>query len=230
MPKFSSRDGEGLSVAQQDYLKAIYQLVEEEGTRANTSQLASRLGVAAASVSEMLGKLAERRLISHERYQGAELTLAGRQLAVEVVRHHRLIESYLVRMLGYGWDEVHEEADRLEHAISEKLEARIDCALGAPQFDPHGDPIPTLDGEVTRLHLRPLSACLPGRLIVNRVSDRDSEKLRVIGEFGLRPGTDIELLSSSRWQEPLALQVGQSQHQLPLGLAEAVFVSEASIG
>ena len=136
-----------LSASQQDYLKAIY-LLGQPGRPVTTSKLAMRMGVRPASVTGMLTKLVGLGLVAHDRYRGASLTPAGEALALEMIRHHRLLETFLVVALGYGWDEVHEEAERLEHVISERMEARIFDALGRPDFDPHGDPIPSAGGAV----------------------------------------------------------------------------------
>ena len=130
-----------LSEAQEDYLKQIF-LLEEDGSRVATQALAGRLGVRPASVTEMVGRLAHLGLVEHARYQGVSLTPIGRRIALEMLRHHRLLETYLVRELGYDWDEVHDEAERLEHVISERFERRIAEAMGHPTRDPHGDPIP----------------------------------------------------------------------------------------
>src|SRR5215831_10674918 len=159
--------------AQQDYLKALYHL---QGDRrpVPTSELAQRLRISAASVSEMVGRLSERGLVLHDRYRGQQLTDEGRSLALELVRHHRLLEMFLVQVLGYGLDEVHEEAERLEHVISERMEERIFELLGRPELDPHGHAIPSLAGKVRPLSERPLSECAAGeRVRVQGVSDED---------------------------------------------------------
>src|SRR6266700_6369314 len=148
MPKIGSGPRQ-TSPVQEDYLKALHRLSGgDPSALVLNSQLVDELGVSPGSVSEMLGKLATLKLVVHEPYRGAQLTSAGQKIAIEMIRHHRLIETYLVVALGYGWDEVHEEADRLEHSISELLEERMWQALGRPAFDPHGDPIPALDGTV----------------------------------------------------------------------------------
>jgi DtxR family Mn-dependent transcriptional regulator len=173
----------------------------------------------------MLGKLAALGLVSHDRYRGAMLTEAGRLVALETIRHHRLIESYLVGALGFTWDEVHEEADRLEHFISERLEGRIAEALGNPEVDPHGDPIPSLAGLVAEPHLVPLRDCRAGEnVVVQRVSDRNPDKLRALDELELRPGARLEVVADSQWDGPIEIRLDQRSVQLPLGLADAVFV------
>jgi DtxR family transcriptional regulator, Mn-dependent transcriptional regulator len=228
MPKSTERVGQGgaarLSAAQEDYLKALYEL-GQQGEPVSTSALASRLSVSAPAATEMLGKLAALGLVSHDRYRGAMLTEAGRLVALETIRHHRLIESYLVRALGYTWDEVHEEADRLEHFISERLEGRIAEALGNPEVDPHGDPIPSLAGLVAERRLVPLRASREGQVVVvQRVSDRNPDKLRALDELGLRPGARLEVVAESRWDGPIEVRLDARTIQLPLGLADEVFV------
>ncbi|MBA2536477.1 MAG: metal-dependent transcriptional regulator, partial [Actinobacteria bacterium] len=160
-----------LSEAIQDYLKEIYKL-QASSERATTSAIAKRLAVAPSSATSMLKKLAALGLAEHAPYRGVELTEAGRQIALEVIRHHRLLEQYLAETLGLGIDAVHAEADRLEHVLSEELEARIDQALGYPTHDPHGDPIPDAKLKVERSRLRSLDALAPGEeATVRRVPD-----------------------------------------------------------
>src|SRR6202521_418809 len=166
-----------LSQSQEDYLKALYHPRRDDRS-VTRSELAERLSVSAASATEMLGKLAALGLVDHDRYRGASLTAAGEAVALEMIRHHRLLEIFLSRALGYRWDEVHEEAERLEHYIWERLEARIFDSFGRPDVDPHGDPIPTLDGEMPSEQHRTLAECRQGeRLGVRRGSDRDTGKL-----------------------------------------------------
>ncbi|MGH2718649.1 MAG: metal-dependent transcriptional regulator, partial [Actinomycetota bacterium] len=154
------------SAVQEDYLKALHRLSEgDDEVIVPTSQLAEELEVTPGSVSEMLGKLAALKLVVHFPYRGAKLTRAGRDVAVEMIRHHRLIETYLVQALGYRWDEVHEEADRLEHSISERLEERMWQALGEPAFDPHGDPIPTPDFRIGAADTVPLHLAQAGTAV-----------------------------------------------------------------
>jgi DtxR family transcriptional regulator, Mn-dependent transcriptional regulator len=223
MPKFEV-GVRRTSKAQEDYLKAIYEL-GGSGEAVPTSRLAQELNLSPASISEMLDKLDSLGLVDHNPYRGAVLTADGEALALEMVRHHRLLETYLVNALGYGWDEVHEEADRLEHAISERLEERMWTALGRPRVDPHGDPIPTLDGRLQPRGRRPLVGCEAGeRVVVERVSDRDPEKLRAIAALGLEPGTRVRVVAASRWEGPIQLALGKRRVEVPLGLARALFV------
>lgn len=228
-PTPESERGRGLrlSAAQEDYLKALYELAPE-GEHISTSALASRLRISAPAATEMLGKLATLQLVSYDRYRGAVLTEAGRLVALETIRHHRLIESYLVSALGYSWDEVHEEADRLEHFISERLEGRIAAALGNPEVDPHGDPIPSAAGSVAEPNLLRLRDRHAGEtVVVRRVSDRNADKLRALDDLGLRPGIRLEIVGESRWEGPIEIRLGPETRQIPLGLADAVLVEPA---
>ncbi|WP_420455253.1 metal-dependent transcriptional regulator [Rubrivirga sp.] len=181
------------SPAVEDYLKAIYALART-GDAATTSALAERLGIAPASVTGMLKKLAASGLVDHERYQGARLTEAGRLVAVETIRHHRLVETYLHQALGVPWDRLHDEAEAWEHVLSEDLEARMDAALGHPTHDPHGAPIPTSDLVLDERDLLPLARLDAGReATVARVSDHDGALLRAVGAAGLFPGVRFRL-------------------------------------
>ena len=219
-----SRTRRRLSQAQEDYLKSLYQL-GGAGATVGTSQLAAELGVSAASATEMMGKLAAQGLVSHDRYRGASLTRDGLAVALEIVRHHRLLEMYLTRKLGYGWDEVHDEAEALEHVISERMEERIFEALGRPDVDCHGDPIPTLGGEVAPAATRSLVEARAGETLrVSRVSDRDPGKLRRLEQLGLRLGAEIQVVSESEYEGPIHVRVGGRRRQVPLGVARAVFV------
>jgi DtxR family Mn-dependent transcriptional regulator len=218
------RNKRRLTQAQEDYLKSLYQLGGNAGS-VGTSRLAAQLGVSAASATEMLGKLAGQGLVTHDRYRGASLTGAGLTVALEMVRHHRLLEMYLTRKLGYGWDEVHDEAEQLEHVISERMEQRIYEALGRPDVDCHGDPIPTPEGQVAPAASRSLVDAEVGeRVRVRRVSDRDPGKLRVLERLGLRLGVELEVLAQSEYEGPIEVRVGGRRRQVPLGVARAVFV------
>ncbi|HYE95634.1 MAG TPA: metal-dependent transcriptional regulator [Rubricoccaceae bacterium] len=187
--------------AVEDYLKAVYEIGRAEG-RVATSALAARLGVAPASVTGMVKKLAEMKLVKHERYYGVTLTAGGRRIAVEVIRHHRLIETYLHEALGVPWDAVHAEAEKWEHVLSEDLEARMDAALGHPTTDPHGAPIPTPTLELVEEDHPPLARLDAGqRGVVAEVSDHDPALLRYIGDLGLYPGTAFEILAGPPYSE-----------------------------
>jgi DtxR family Mn-dependent transcriptional regulator len=214
------------SEAIEDYAKAIYALQRRvAGGGVSTNDLAERLGVTPASVSAMLKKLAERGLVVHERYRGVVLTPDGERVALEVLRHHRLLELYLAEHLGVPWDRVHEEAEALEHVISEDLEARIAAKLGHPTHDPHGDPIPSADlvmveGETRSL--AELAAGDRGRFV--RISDSDSEMLRYLDERGVRLGDELEVVERQPFGGPLTVRFGAVEHVLGGGLAAAMRV------
>src|SRR5918992_1041961 len=214
-----------LTDAIQDYLKEIYKL-EAAGQRATTSALAARLKVSAPSVTAMLKKLATLGLVEHERYRGAKLTEAGERVALEVIRHHRLIEQYLVETLGLPIDAVHVEADRLEHALSEELEAHIDRTLGFPTSDPHGDPIPGPDLRLVPTEATPLSALEAGaKATVSRVPDRDGDVLRYLTKLKLVPGSRLEVRESAPFGGPLTVRVGGADHAISRELAAQIGVS-----
>lgn len=204
----------------QDYLKHIYELTEN-GEPASTNDLAARLGVKPASVTGMVQKLAsiEPALVVYHKHQGVTLTHVGEQDALEVVRHHRLLESWLVKSLGYRWDEVHEEACRLEHVISEDFEARIAAALGNPSRDPHGDPIPDANLVMPNDEALPLSSLRPPQqAVVLRVTDEDPALLRHLDELGLVPGAQLEITFYSPFDNNLTVTVRGLQATV-LGLA-----------
>ena len=198
------------SEAIQDYAKAIYALQRRAGGEpVATNDLAERLEVTSASVSAMLKKLAERGLVEHVPYRGVALTAEGRKVALEVLRHHRLLELYLAEHLGVPWDRVHEEAEALEHVISEYLEARIAAKLGEPTHDPHGDPIPDAELHIDEGDNRPLDRLQPGetgRFV--RVSDSNPEMLRYLDERGVRLGDAIEVVDRQPFGGPLTLRIG----------------------
>jgi len=193
----------------QDYLKHIFELTEE-GNPASTNDLATRLGIAPASVTGMVQKLAsaEPPLVNYRRHHGVTLTPEGERAALEVLRHHRLLESWLVQSLGYSWDEVHEEACRLEHVISEDFEARMAAALGHPERDPHGDPIPTADLVMPSDEALPLSSLRPTQqAVILRVVGEDPAFLRYLDELGLVPGARLEVISYSPIDNNLTVTV-----------------------
>lgn len=192
-----------------------------------TGELAQRLGISSPSVSEMVTRLSAQGLVEHDRYKGQQLTREGRKVALELVRHHRLLEMFLVRVLGYTWDEVHDEAERLEHVISERMEQRIFELLGRPELDPHGHAIPTLGGKVRAVSHRALSEAGAGeRLIVQGVSDDDAGKLRELQRRGLLPGTRITVVAGSEFEGPVEVKIKGRRSSVPLGLARAIFVTE----
>jgi DtxR family transcriptional regulator, Mn-dependent transcriptional regulator len=208
----------------QDYAKEIYKLELESG-RATTSALAERLGVAPASVTGMLKRLAELELVAYEPYRGVTLTASGTRLALEVIRHHRLLERYLVDTLGLSLDLVHAEADRLEHALSEDLEAAIDESLGFPTHDPHGDPIPDATLRVTSSRLKQLTQLEPGEAAtVRRVPDADADVLRYLAELRLVPGERVRLHTAAPFEGPLTVEVGGASHAIAHELAVQIGV------
>ena len=197
----------------EDYLKTIYMLAQIESP-VTTSQLAEAREVKPGSVTGMLKRLASLNLVNYTKHQGVTLTPSGEKIALEVVRHHRLIETFLIEALGFTWDEVHEQADVLEHFISEKLEERIAAALDYPAFDPHGAPIPTKEGIMPELQTVPLTGLEVGeRRIVSRIrEDEDAEMLRYLADRGLRPGAEIEILAVEPFKGPLTILIdGQEQ-------------------
>lgn len=214
-----------LSPSAEDYLKHLYVLGQAGKGKVNTQALADVLEVAPASVTGMLRKLTEQGLVSHVPYQGAQLTAEGERVALEVLRHHRLLELFLHRALGVPLDEVHEEAEALEHALSEKLEARIAAWLGDPTHDPHGDPIPTLDGALPQRSERRLSQLAPGdRGRVARVPDDNAEQLRALVNVGLTPGAELRVKSIDVALGTLSAEVGGQQFTLSLLVAAQVQV------
>ncbi len=215
------RGGMELSASIEDYAKAIYALEERHGV-ASTTALAERLGVSAPAVSAMVKKLASLGYVSHVPYRGVKLTDEGRKVALEVLRHHRLLETYLVEELGVPWDRVHAEAEVLEHVLSEGLEERIAAKLGEPTHDPHGDPIPAVDGTVVEpatVALAALSTGDRGRFV--RVSDSDPKLLRELATLGIRPGIDVEIV-------PGGVRAGSVTHRLRPKLARVMRVEVAS--
>ncbi|BDP44664.1 DNA-binding protein (plasmid) [Deinococcus aetherius] len=216
--------GRTLSHATEDYLKQLY-LLGQSGS-VSTQALADALHVTPASTTGMLRKLTELGLVDHAAYRGASLTPAGEKVALEVVRHHRLLELYLHRALGYPLDEVHDEAERLEHVISEAFEARIAAWLGDPTFDPHGDPIPGLNGELPALDERPLGSLGVGEQAqVTRVPEQP-EVLRALMEAGLTPGAEVRVVHRDPALSILTLEVGGRPLALSLTVASQVRVSE----
>ena len=216
-----------LSPQAEDYLKALYHLGQFGSV--NTQSLADERGVSAASTTAMLRKLAEQGLVNHTPYQGATLTERGEKLALEMLRHHRLLELFLSRVLGYGWDEVHAEADRLEHVISEQLEARIAQALGDPHYDPHGHPIPRLDGSLPEAIGRPLPEFAPGsRVMLRWVQGENTEFLRYLTAQGLEPGRELLLGQIDTLGGTLSLGVNEQTRVLGLETARRLWVEDIS--
>jgi len=211
-----------LTVAVQDYLKAIYAL-EAAGARVTTSALASRMSVSAPSATEMTKRLAELGLVERAPYRGVALTEQGRAGALEVIRHHRLLERYLVDRLGLSLDEVHAEAELLEHALSEELEAKIDAELGYPTHDPHGDPIPDRELRVTHGPGRTLVDLEAGeRAAVSRVPDGDPELLRYLTGLGLVPDASVEVVAHAPFGGPVTVRTESGDHAISQELADRI--------
>jgi DtxR family Mn-dependent transcriptional regulator len=216
---------EKLSPPIEDYLKTIYLLHEREGA-ATTTGIASVLEVTPASVTGMVKKLAELKLVRHTPYQGVELTKSGEKIALEMVRHHRLLELFLAEALGYSWDEVHAEADVLEHVISEEFEERMAARLGYPTVDPHGDPIPSKDGTIASVKERALLAMQAGESAqITHLNDTNSEMLRYAASLGLTPKTRLTLLEAEPFGGSLRLKIGKAEKAIGRELAAQIFVS-----
>ena len=217
-----------LTISIQDYLKNIYELTEN-GESASTNALAKQLNIKPASVTGMVQKLASAKpaLVEYQKHQGVTLTKEGRKAALEVIRHHRLLEAWLVQTLGYSWDEVHEEAERLEHVISENFEKRIAAAMGNPSRDPHGELIPTADLRMPEDDTTPLSALRPNQTgVVQRVKAADAGLLRYLDELGLVPGAHIEVREYSPFDHNLTVKVGRKSPVLGLNITSKIFIEE----
>lgn len=215
------------STSIQDYLKRIYELTEY-GQAASTNDLARELNIKPASVTGMIQKLAAEKpaLVEYQKHQGVTLTPAGKRAALEVIRHHRLIETWLVQTLGYSWDEVHEEAERLEHVISEDFERRIAAALGHPLRDPHGELIPTADLKMPLDETTPLSALRKdqsGKILCIKAADADL--LRYLTQLGLTPNTYLEVIDHSTYDHNLTIMVNKKTHVLGLSITSKIFIS-----
>jgi DtxR family Mn-dependent transcriptional regulator len=218
---------DSISAAVEDYAKAIYALQTAAGGPVSNNALAERLGVSAASASAMVKKLDGRGLVEHVPYRGVELTPEGRRVALEVLRHHRLLELYLAQSLGVPWDRVHDEAEVLEHHISEELEELIAEKLGNPTRDPHGDPIPTRDLELVEDIAATLDSLEPGASgRFTRISDSDPEMLRYLAERGIAPGDDFEVVDKQPFGGPLFVRFGAVVHVVGGRLAAAMRVEQ----
>jgi DtxR family Mn-dependent transcriptional regulator len=220
----ATRRRPSLTAPVEDYLKVIFEL-ESTGGAAGTNEIAAHLEIAAPSVTAMVRRLAEQGLIKYERYRGARLTEAGRRAALRTIRRHRVIEAYLTAALGYPWDRVHEEAERLEHAASDELIDRMAQSIGEPVTDPHGAPIPTREGTLDEPALATLADVAPGeRARVQRVGDRDSERLRYLAELGIIPGTEVEVIARAPYDGPITVRVGGTDHAIGPALAREILV------
>lgn len=226
LPPGSSTQRGGLNhQAIEDYLKTIYMLAEDESP-VSTSRIAAARNVKPASVTGMLQRLEQLQLVNYEKHYGVTLTETGDKIALEVIRHHRLIELYLIEALGFSWDEVHEQADILEHVISEKLEERIAAALGYPTLDPHGDPIPNKEGEIVQANLRPLTSLTPKQVArVGRIlQDDNSEQLRYLADLGLTPGAEIELIAAEPIDGLITFRLHGEEREISYNAAAVVLV------
>jgi DtxR family Mn-dependent transcriptional regulator len=220
-----SSDTREVSSAVQDYAKAVYALEQRGEGPVSTNDLAARLGVTPASATSMVKRLDGLGLVSHVPYRGVKLTSDGRRLALEVLRHHRLLELYLAETLDVPWDRVHEEAEVLEHVLSEELEELIAAKLGNPTHDPHGDPIPSVDGHVEERATSSLQELSPGaRGVFVRVSDSDPEMLRYLAGRGIAPGAALEVIERQPFDGPVFTRFGDDVHVLGGGLARAMRV------
>ncbi|MEZ4701504.1 MAG: metal-dependent transcriptional regulator [Rhodothermales bacterium] len=212
-----------LSQAVEDYLKTIYKL--QQNGAASTTDIARTLDVAAASVTNMVKRLAQMGLVEHQSYKGVTLTPAGSKIALEIIRHHRLLELYLKEVMGYGWEQLHDEAEHLEHHISEEFESKIEEMLGFPTHDPHGDPIPTRDGHVEAIEDAPLTLMPVGQpVVIRRVSDADPELLHYLEDLGLMPRAEIEIVEKAPFNGPLDVRIGEKTHTVGYAVASNVFV------
>ena len=217
-----------LTISIQDYLKSIYELTEN-GKSASTNALAKKLNISAPSVTGMVQKLASAKpaLVEYQKHQGVTLTKEGKKAALEVIRHHRLLEAWLVQTLGYSWAEVHEEAERLEHVISEDFEQRIAAAMGHPSRDPHGEPIPTADLKMPLDDSMPLSALRPNQTAtIQRVEASDPKLLRYLEELGLIPGAKIEVKEYSQFDHNLTIRLKRQSLVLGLSITSKIYVEE----
>ena len=213
------------SQAIEDYTKAIYALERRDAEAVSTNALAERLGVTPASASGMVKRLGELGLVEHEPYRGVSLTEDGRRVALEVMRHHRLLELYLVETLGVPWDRVHQEAEVLEHVLSEELEELIAAKLGDPTHDPHGDPIPTRELTIEEGSTQALQSLEPGaRGTFVRISDSDPEMLRFLADRGIAPGDSLEVVEKQPFEGPLFVRFGEHTQVLGGALAQAMRV------
>lgn len=207
----------------ENYLKRIY-TIEKAGERASTTLLSEKLQISPASVSEMIKRLAEQGDVHYTPYRGVELTVEGRKRALRIIRRHRLWELFLVRVLGYRWDEVHTEAERLEHVTSELMEDRLDTFLGNPTIDPHGDAIPSADGTLPDGSAVPLSTVDPSKVVVRRVSDEETDILRYATRLGIELNKPLTVLETIRFDNSLRIEIDGKEQFISHKLASRIFV------
>ena len=228
-PEKKSAEAEPLTAHVEDYLKAIYELAARDGVAA-TSDVAQALDVAPASVTGMIRRLAAQGLLDYVRYRGVQLTANGRRAALGTIRRHRIIETYLTRVLGYPWDRVHDEAERLEHAASDELVECLSAAMGHPTSDPHGAPIPTRDGRVDeRLHHSLAELKVGQRARMVSVSDRNPEMLRYLAGIALQPGAEVTVVDRAPFDGPITLQLGGKKSVVGAPLAAQVLVEPLAL-
>jgi DtxR family Mn-dependent transcriptional regulator len=216
----------------EDYLVTIYRLSRNQpDERVSTSAIAQALGVSAPSVTSMTQKkLTGFGLVDYERHRGVTLTPLGEQIALQILRHHRIVELFLVDKLGLRWDQIHDEANRLEHAMSPMLVERIAAMLGDPLVDPHGDPIPRKNGTIVYPGLTPLSEVESGQIVVvRRVRDQSADVLRYLGEIGLTPGTLVEVVAHAPLNGPLTVRIGEAERALGRELAAVILVAPPAV-
>lgn len=212
----------------EDYLKTIYEIQREKGKVA-TTELARYLAIAPASATGMIKKLSEMNLVTHQKYQGVKLTKAGEKIALEVIRHHRLIESFLAEALGVPWDKVHQEAERWEHVLSEEMEDRIDELLGFPTIDPHGAPIPKRNGVMgEKATVRLADLQIGQSATIAEVSDLDPELLRYVGKLGIFPETQIKVTGIAPFEGPLEILIDKEPHTIGRKAANYILVKDVT--
>ncbi len=215
-----------LSQAVEDYLKAIYTLQNEQ-SGASTTKIAESLEVSSASATNMVKRLDKMGLVNYQSYKGARLTESGQKIALEIIRHHRLLELYLLEVMGYSWDEVHDEAEKLEHHISERFEDKIAQLLDNPTHDPHGDPIPTKEGLIPEINAEPLiEGDAEKEYMVSRVKDQDPELLRYLEKIGLLPGIKIKIQDKAPFDGPITLFVEGKEQVIGNDVAKNIFIAE----
>lgn len=214
------------NISTEDYIKHIYKL-EQEGKRVTTSALAASLRLSDPSVTDMIKKLSEKGYLTHEPYKGVDLKKAGRRMALKIVRRHRLWEMFLMKFLGFSWDQVHDEAERLEHVTSDELERKLDEALGFPTVDPHGHPIPSVDGKLEEMDDTPLSLCVEGDVVkILRVSDHDPALLQHATKLGVGLNTRVTVREKRTFDGSMMVKVGAKQHFISRQVADAIFVEK----
>lgn len=214
-----------LSQAVEDYLKTIYKLETKE-KNATTTRIADLMDVSSASATNMIKRLAKMGLVEYQSYKGANLTASGKKIALEIIRHHRLLELYLLEVMGYSWDEVHEEAEKLEHHISEQFEDKIAELLDNPTHDPHGDPIPTKDGIMPEMEDEALVNAVEGnQYLVSRVTNQDPELLRYLEKIGVLPGVKLKIKEIGPFKGPITIDVEESEQVLGHEVAEHIYIA-----